>query len=171
MSLDQLAEFSKAMLTPMIGVVTLYIAWRQWKINEQKLNLDLYDRRLKVYEEVKQILSIILRDAKASYEDLLKFYRATSEADFLFGPEIPAYIEEIYQHGVQLQAWNNQYRDYTQPIPEGYDHKKVCDGMHNELMWLIEQFEPAKEKFRPYLKIKRPSYWHHFKCWGTKKKI
>ena len=59
------------MLTPMIAIVTVYIAWQQWRLNKRKLNLDLYDRRLKVYEEVKQILSIIIRDANASYDDLL----------------------------------------------------------------------------------------------------
>ena len=149
----KVAEISKSMLTPMIAVVTVYIAWQQWRLNERKLNLDLYDRRLKVYEEVKQILSLILRDAKASYDDLLKFYRAVSEADFLFGPEIQQYIDEIYEHGVQLEYWNKEYRDYTQQIPEGYDHKKVCDGMHSELMWLTHQFEPAKQKFKKYLSI------------------
>ena len=149
----KVAEISKSMLTPMIAVITVYIAWQQWRLNERKLNLELYDRRLKVYGEVKQILSIILRDAKASYEDLGKFYGAASEADFLFGPEIQNYIEEIYQHGVQLQSWNSQYCDYTKPIPEGYDHKKVCDGMHSELMWLTHQFEPAKQKFKNYLSI------------------
>jgi hypothetical protein len=154
MCLTELAEFSKTMLTPMIAVIAVYIAWQQKKINEQKLNLDLYDRRLKVYEEVRQILSIIMRDAKASYNDLLKFYRAVSEADFLFGPDITEYIDEIYQHGVQLQRWNSEYRDYTQPTPEGYDHKKVCDGMHTELKWLTNQLMPAKQKFKPYLKIK-----------------
>jgi len=106
-----------------------------------------------MYEEVRQILSIILRDAKASYEDLMKFYRAVSEADFLFGPEISAYIEEIYQRGVQLQFWSGEYRDSTQQKPEGYDHKKICDGMHSERMWLTHQFKPAKEKFRKYLTI------------------
>jgi len=30
-----IAEFSKAMLTPMIAVVTAYIAWQQWKINTE----------------------------------------------------------------------------------------------------------------------------------------
>ena len=122
-----------------------------------------------MYEEVRQILSIILRDAKASYDDLLKFYRATSESDFLFGSEITAYINEIYQHGVQLQYWNSQYRDFTQPIPDGYDHKKVCDGMHSELIWLTNQFEPAKEKFKKYLAIERPFWRHYYKRWCTSK--
>ncbi len=124
MCIDQLAEISKALLTPVIAVVATYIAWQQWKTNQQKLILDRYDRRLKVYEEVRQILSVILRDAKASYDDLLKFRRAVSEADFLFGSEIPNYIDEIYQRGVKLQYWSGEYRDYTQAKPDGYDHKR-----------------------------------------------
>lgn len=154
MYLEQYAELSKEMLTPLIAIITVYIAWQQWKTNKKKLFLDLYDRRLKIYEEVRQILSIILRDARASYDDLMKFRRAVSEADFLFGSEITIYIDKIYQRGVKLEYWNREYRDFTQPIPEGYDHKKVCDGMHEESVWLMHQFEPAKEKFKRYLDLR-----------------
>jgi hypothetical protein len=153
MSIAEIAELSKALLTPVIAIVATYIAWQQWKTNQQKLHLDRYDRRLKVYEEVRQILSIIVRDAKASYEDLLKFRRAVSEADFLFGPDITAYIEEIYQRGVKLRYWSGEYRDYSQQKPDGYDHKKVCDGMHEELIWLSAQFDPAHQKFKKYLNV------------------
>ena len=151
--MTEIAKFSKALLTPVIAIVATYIAWQQWKTNQLKLHLDRYDRRLKVYEEVRQILSIIVRDTKASYDDLLKFKRAVSEADFLFGPDIPAYIEEIYQRGVKLQYWSGEYRDYSQPKPEGYDHQKVCDGMHAEGVWLSAQFDPAHQKFKKYLNV------------------
>ncbi|MDP3515507.1 MAG: hypothetical protein Q8S20_22410, partial [Sulfuritalea sp.] len=95
-------EVSKGLLTPLIAIVATYVAWQQWQTNRLKFILDRYDRRLRVYEEVRKILSIILRDAKASYEDLLKFRTAVSEADFLFGPEVPEYIDEIYKRGVKL---------------------------------------------------------------------
>jgi len=87
MCLIDFAELSKAFLTPLIAIITAYIAYQQWKTNQLKLHLDRYDRRLKVYEEVRKILSIIVRDAKANFVDLLEFRRAVSEADFLFGPE------------------------------------------------------------------------------------
>jgi len=155
MCIEQLIEISKALLTPLIAIVATYIAWQQWKTNQQKLNLERYDRRLRVYEEVIKILSIILRDANASIEDLLKFRTSVSEADFLFGPEIPAYIGEIYKRGLNLRRWNQEYRDYTQEKPDGYDHKKVVDEKHKELTWLVDQFEPAKEKFKKYLDISK----------------
>ena len=155
MCIDQIIEISKSLLTPLIAIVATYIAWQQWKTNKQKLNLERYDRRLRIYEEVTKILSIILRDANASFEDLLKFRTSVSEADFLFGAEIPAYIDDIYKHGLNLRRWNQEYRDYTQEIPDGYDHKKVVDEMHKELTWLTDQFEPAKEKFKKYLDISK----------------
>lgn len=153
MSVSEIATFSSALLTPVIAIVATYIAWQQWKTNQLKLYLDRYDRRLKIYEEVRQILSIIVRDAKASYHDLMQFKRAVSEADFLFGPEIPAYIDEIYQRGVKLQYWSGEYRDYTQPKPQGYDHQTICDGMHTELLWLSAQFDPSLQKFKKYLNV------------------
>ena len=153
MIIDVVVEISKALLTPLIAVVATYIAWQQWKTNKQKLVLDRYDRRLRVYEEVMKILSIILRDANASYDDLLKFRTAVSEADFLFGPEVMEYIDQIYKRGVKLHYWNGEYRDATQQVPAGYDHNKVVNGMHAELDWFVDQFEPAKKMFKKYLDI------------------
>jgi hypothetical protein len=152
---EHIFEISKGLLTPVIAIVATYVAWQQWKTNQQKLILDRYDRRLRIYEEVRKILSIIARDAKASIDDLLKFRTSVSEADFLFGPEIPAYIDEIYRRGLNLGRWTEEYRDYTQEKPEGYDHQKVVSEKHKELTWLVEQFEPAKDKFRPYLDISK----------------
>ena len=153
MCLEQIMEISKALLTPIIAIIATYIAYQQWKTNQQKLNLELYARRLEVYEEVRKILSLILRDADASYDDLLIFRTSVSEADFLFEDDIPSYIDEIYKRGVNLHKWNKEYKDSTQETPKGYDHKKVCDEMHKEVVWLTEQFEPAKEKFKKYLNM------------------
>jgi hypothetical protein len=155
MYLEQLIRIASALLTPLIAMVATYIAWHQWKTNRQKLVMDRYERRLRVYEEVQRILRITLRDFKPGIEDLLKFQTSVSEADFLFGSEIRDYIDEIYRRGLNLQRCNQEYRDFTQQAPPGYDHKKVCDEMNKESTWFTEQFGPAKEIFKRYLDISR----------------
>lgn len=97
----EILQISQGLLTPVIAIVATYIAYQQWKTNQQKF-LDRYDWRLRIYEEVRRILSIILRDATASTEDLLKFRTSVSETDFLFGPEIPLYIDEIYKRDATI---------------------------------------------------------------------
>ena len=153
MTVDEAIRLFQGLLTPVIAAVAVYIAWQQWKTNQEKLNLDRYDRRLRVYEEVRKILSIVMRDAYASTDDLLKFRTSVSEADFLFGPEVMKHIDEIYEHGLALWRWKQEYRDYTQEKPSGYDHKKVVDEMHKELEWMTNQFEPAKQLFKKYLNV------------------
>ena len=153
MCFEQVIRIMSALLTPVIAIVATYIAWQQWKTNRQKLAMDLYDRRLRIYQEVRKILSSVFRDANISMQALLEFYSSVSEVHFLFGPEISEYIDEIYKHGTNLGRYKDEYRDHTQPSSEGYDHKKVVEEMNKELQWLVYQFEPAKELFRKYLRL------------------
>lgn len=156
MCIEEIVKLFSALLTPVIAIIATYIAWQQWRTNRQKLILDRYDRRLHVYEEVRKILSIIVRDAKANTDDLLRFRTSVSEADFLFGPEVMEYIDEIYKRGLKLWMWSTQYSEHLKvEKPEGYDHNKVVEGMHNELTWLTEQFEPAKNLFKKYLDVSK----------------
>ena len=72
MCVDQLIGIFKGLLTPLIAIMASYIAWQQWQTNKQKLKLEKYDRRLRVYEQVREILSIILINADVSWDDILK---------------------------------------------------------------------------------------------------
>jgi hypothetical protein len=86
-------------------VTTLYIAWQQWKSNVRKAVLDRYERRLRIYQHVVEILRFIVRDFKPEIHDLLKFSADTAEADFLFGEDIPNYLNEIYRSRVDFTSW------------------------------------------------------------------
>lgn len=99
------------------------------------------------------MLSLIMREADAKLEDLMTFRANTEEADFLFGPEIPKYIEEVFSRSLNLRTANIQYRHAGQEKPPGYDHAKVVAESHDQLVWLKEQFSPAKEKFAKYLNV------------------
>jgi hypothetical protein len=145
----------QGLLTPVIGLTTLYIAWQQWKANERKLVLDRYERRVRIYQEVVAILQLVLRDFKPEFSDLQKFRAATAEADFLFETEISEYLDEIVKRGPKLRQAHDAYRDYTQQPPPGYDHQKVVNEMHEHEMWFTEQFAAAKQKFKKYLDVSR----------------
>ena len=90
-------QILQALLTPVIAGIAVYIAWQQWKTNERKFVLDRYDRRLRVYPNVIAVLLLVQRDLKPQIMDLQKFRSDTAEADFLFEPEIAAYLDEIFQ--------------------------------------------------------------------------
>ena len=143
MSIDEILKISQGLLTPVIGIVATYIAWQQWRTNQNKLNLDRYERRLQVYKEVVRFISIGIRDANYDNDELMTFRPKVSEADFLFGEDISKYIDELHKRAVNLSHWHKEYRDYSQPKPESYDHQKVVDEMHKEEVWILSQLDPA----------------------------
>jgi hypothetical protein len=153
MSIDEILKISQGLLTPVIGIITTYIAWQQWRTNKNKLKLDRYERSLQVYKEVVRFISIGIRDANYNNDELITFRSKVSEADFLFGREISKYIDELHGTAVNLYRWNKEYRDHSQQQPEGYDHQKVVEEMHKELLWVSSQLEPARNIFKRYLHI------------------
>ncbi len=153
--LNDLVKWLNALLTPVIACVAAYIAWQQWKTNQLKLVLDRYDRRLKVYDEVRQLFSAIVKNETASLDELVKFKVNVYEAEFLFGVEIHNYVDEIYKHTVMLNYYSQACRDETQVKPHGYNHQDVCNGKKAELDWLIPQFKLMHDRFKKYLDVSR----------------
>jgi hypothetical protein len=146
-------DILKGLLTPVIAGIAVYIAYQQFRVNRRKFEFDRYEQRVNVYREVRTLLIRVQRDFKPEISELQTFITATAEADFLFGPEIPAYIDEIVKRGWTLRSANSQYRDFTQPTPLGYDHNKIVSEMHGQETWFTEQITTglAKERFRKYL--------------------
>src|SRR5205823_1324423 len=113
--------------------------------------------RIQIYREVRAILLRVQQDFNPGTEELQSFISAVAEADFLYGPEIPAYIDEIFKRGWKLYSAHIRYRDFTQPVPQGYDHSKVVSEMTEQETWFTDQIASgaAKEKFRKYLNFGR----------------
>ena len=149
-----LVSVLNALLTPLIAIITTYIAWQQFKGNQLKLKVERYDRRLGVYQEVVRMLRTC-SNARPEWADVIAFDASTAEADFLFGPEIRQYISEIMTRAVALNTANAEYRNFTQPVPAGYDHNKVVEQMMTQIKWFTDQIAGsiAKNKFAQYLNI------------------
>jgi hypothetical protein len=145
----------QGLLTPLIAIITTYIAWQQWQGNKLKLNLDRYDRRLRIYQEVVKMLKACANGEIQEFSVIVDFGAATAEGDFLFGPEIRQFLDEISTRAAKLRSANVQYRDFKQPVPENYDHEKIVNEIGAQTAWFVEQLVGfvAKNKFGQYLNI------------------
>ncbi len=160
-SFSQINEISnlinafQLLLTPMIAIITCYIAWQQWQTNNRKLKLDLYDRRLKIYRIIQSHIAKVVQTTKPDIHEIYEFYNQTMEVDFLFPKEFRKFVDEVYSISTKLFSANQQYRDATMVIPEGYDHNAVCDMMNASLAWFLDKHSNVKKMFEPYLSIKK----------------
>ena len=146
----QFAEISKALLTPVIAVLGAYIAWRQWKTAQNRLKLDLFERRVGVYDAAKAFIASIVQSGKATDESTYKFLRATKEAKWLFNDQIAEYLDEtMWEKAVDLQTLASE----LEGIPGGQERSENIRKQREIKQWFNSQFKVIDNFFTDFLRI------------------
>jgi hypothetical protein len=139
---------------PLVGV---WIAWQQMEIARARLRHDLYDRRIKVFEAVRDLLlREILPNAIPSDEGIRHFVRGTADAGFVMSEDIRTYLDDITRKVVRLKTVANRLNEDALRGRE--DRSNLADEEADLLRWLASQYNVAVEKFRPFLSL-RERYW------------
>jgi hypothetical protein len=142
-----------AALTPTIALLGIYIAWRQHKTQRERLRLDLYDRRFRVYRALMDFLGIVLGGASVSVDAHRTFRLAIAEAAFLFEADILQYLDEVSKRALRFRELNERLR--VNVIPLGVDRATVVNEETEQLKWLSGQVEAATKAFGHYLSFSR----------------
>ena len=138
---------SQALFSLIIGLAVVYIAYQQHKTNRNKLRLELYDRRFKLYNEITSLIGSIVQMGDVSDSDLMGCLRNTREAVFLFKEDIPKYIEELYKQATELQFLEKVIGGKV----AGADREKASEKRAVVFGWFPKQFNKCTEKFKKYL--------------------
>ncbi len=147
-----LLDLLKAAAAPIVAWAALRVSRQQVRINATKLRLDMYDRRVKVYGGVKDVLGTFVTNGRLTTADLLSFREQTAEADFLFSDEIQAYLHEMDLKVRRLIIEEEKYRRGAWKSKEidPQDAYAKVDELHD---WLLEQPAAAKLVFKPALSM------------------
>jgi len=133
--------------TLVLGVAVAVVAWLQWWVALNKLRLDLFDRRYKVYDATRKFLAGILRDGKFTNSELFEFYAGTSDAEFLFGADVVEHLAQIRKRALHMQTAQTLY----EPMPVGDERSLHVKAAHDDVLWLTDQITAITKTFAPYL--------------------
>lgn len=106
--LPAVAQTFSALLTPAIAVVVTWIAYQQFKTARAKLNLDLFDKRLAVYNQVRDAVRIINGSGRVNEEADRHLLEAINASEFLFGEDIRVYLETMWHRFSRLRVAQSQ---------------------------------------------------------------
>ena len=59
-----------ALLVPTIALFACYIAWRQWRTAQNKLKLDLFEKRFAVYDTARNLFDSVVTSGKAEDKEM-----------------------------------------------------------------------------------------------------
>lgn len=88
-------QWLQALSVPSIALFAAIIGWLQWLTANRKVVVDLFDRRLTAYSEIRSAVALINRTGQVDFETELQFWRAIDSARFLFGREVWDYLDNL----------------------------------------------------------------------------
>jgi len=140
-----------ALLAPVVAVLGSFIAYRQWRLAQNKLKLDLFDRRLKIYEAAKNLLGSIVTSGKANDDEVFKYMVATREAKWLLDSEIAAYLDDqIYNKVIELQTLAIEW----ECVSVGDVRSKNVRAQAEIKQWFMAQYDILDAQFAPFLQLR-----------------
>ncbi|MBB4768630.1 MULTISPECIES: hypothetical protein [Xanthomonas] len=96
----------RASMPTVVATAAVWISFQQYRIAEAKLKLDLYDRRMAVYEGFRELLEVVTLDSIVAV-NLAKFRACIGHAEFLFGVDVIKFlrtVEEKYKRLLKLSG-------------------------------------------------------------------
>lgn len=145
----EIAKVINALGVVAIGVLTFFVARGQWLTARTKLNIDLYERRLPVFNAARDFLSAIPSTRPEADEKYFQFVRETLNATYLFDQSIADYMRELGDRyfSMTMVSW----RRVTAIDP---DEKAAAEASWLEGMrWLQGEYSELEKRFEPYLTI------------------
>jgi hypothetical protein len=126
-----------------VGVAVAYIAWRQHKVAQEKLRLDLFEKRYAVYRAF--VDKIRAPEVSTGPDDhTLKihdaFWERLLEAKFLFGDDLNKYLKEVWKRSLAMSGGGRG---------QNFDEQMWMQHQN----WFYEQFDNPEvdSMFRKYL--------------------
>lgn len=95
MIITTLIEISKALLTPLIAIIAVYIAYQQYKTSRDARALELYERRIHIYKSTIAAIDHVDRGHLLTMDEYHRWTESILEAEFLFGDEVSIAIGSL----------------------------------------------------------------------------
>ena len=134
----------QALSVIILGGLGAYIAWRQWRTANDKLKLELFDRRLAAYRRLNDAIAPIVRSAKVTPEDATQFQRAMYDMRYLFDKETEDRVRDVYimmTHKAALDAQLETADDKGKAVQQSHQlFQGIIDGITKDVPERMEKF-------------------------------
>jgi hypothetical protein len=150
-------QMLQASTVPAIALLAAVIGFFQWRTAHKRVVIDLFDRRMKIYTDCRDILQPIIASPSATTtQDGIKFIRASADAEFLFGDKVVKHFERVGQAIFDLVTCEAELkatpvgRGRTDLVAKSRRATEIVMGFYNE---------EFRSLLRPYMRLKQRLWW------------
>ena len=137
-----------ALLTPMVAIAGIAIGVFQWKINQKRLQHELFERRIKLYTVITTHIANGISSGIFTNEEETQFLRDTKHARFIFGKDIADFVDEIYRKSLDLSFFSRREEQLS-----GVALEKVIENRSRVFKWFEAELNNIQNRFEKYLQL------------------
>lgn len=138
--------------TTTVAIYVAKISRRQWKTNQEKLRLDLYNHRFDIYLRVFDFYQALLEWKGTPEQVALQkpFMRALRESRFMFPDDSGVYpfLNEFCNHALRLTNFE-QSRNAFAGFPQ--ELGKLASDQSEHVNWIFASIVVLEDKMAPFL--------------------
>lgn len=142
-----------ALLTPTIAAGAAYIAWQNMKTAKHKIKIDLFDKRMRVVNEIKDLIDRMYnKNVMVAGDPYVKFVEVMKEADWLFPPAVNVWVALHIGENIKDIALKWGEID----VIDAFDKEKrspLVKELRAVKAKLVEADHQFRDQFKPYLQL------------------
>jgi hypothetical protein len=150
--LDITIKLVPAFVALIVGALGVYIAYRQYKVNKDKLRLDLFEKRLEAYEKLQEYFNHFIAEGWVDNEAIRLLNLARYKSIFLFDNEVSDYIDKVQAVAIEMRKLQMKIHG-SNALPDGEERNKACDRESEIFQWHLDQQKDSPKQYIKYLKF------------------
>ena len=144
-----------AMLAPAIACLAAVIAWAQWRVVRRREIMELFERRIAIYEALRNVVGGIVPTGKVTDTDLHDFVVAGDRARFLFGDDIVKFVDHFLD-----QLLKHQEAEAIIAMGGGAaGYQKAVTTKHETFKEITKFYAVFPKLLAPYVRMDQKSPW------------
>jgi len=133
------------------SVLGTWIARRRARVAATKLNLQLFEKRLELFDAARAFLSGIVRKGTVTHEEIDTYRSDVADAAIVFDEKTAFYLESTRMKAAQLLLVQGQLADARHMAHE--ERAKLIDMEVRVRSEFIDELKTLVGRFRPFLKV------------------
>lgn len=144
-------DYFSAILTPIVAVLAIWIAYRQYDTQQYQVRLDLFERRIKIIEDVRTVLTDIDKHYSGAPQNVnLELFRvAYRHSMYLFSKDIQTYLKGIDSKIDSLEGVELELK------MESFDKENLNKKKGEIIKWLRDQRPGHEKKFEKFMTLNK----------------
>lgn len=151
--LEFIKDHSQTILIFLIAVVALYVAYQQHLTSRKKFKLAMFDRRLVIYDALKDFLVSFQRDLTIDFEQLQDMRRQLAGAEFLYGRKVVTLNQEIIDFAVEYITVQDTLKEVEHLSDD--ERRPTLQREKALTLRLVAALDRVHEAYKPYLHFTR----------------